>query len=58
MVLTRANRRQIGVRPAAQPLPRRGIRPNYKPSDECKRHRLPDRKRKTVQVGGYSRRKP
>lgn len=58
MVLTRANRRQIGMAPRAQTLPRRGIRPSYKQGDECKRHRLPDRKRKTVRVGGYSRRKP
>jgi hypothetical protein len=58
MVLTRANRRQIGERPRARPLPRRGIRPNYNPHDRCKRHRLPDRKRFTVPVRTYSRRLP
>ena len=58
MVLTRANRRQIGQRPTATRLPRRGQRPRYKPGDRCNRHRLPDTKRKTVGVRTYSRRLP
>jgi hypothetical protein len=58
MALTRSVARATGIRPRAMPLPRRGTRPTYKPQDECHRHRLPDRKRKTVSVTTYTRRKP
>lgn len=58
MVQTRSQRRNSGQRPRAFPLPIRGQRPRYKPEDRCKRHRLPDRKRKNVQVVAYTRRKP
>lgn len=40
------------------PAPREPGRAKYKPNDECKRHRLPDRNPKSVSVTSHSRRKP
>jgi hypothetical protein len=52
MVSTRSRR---GV-PLPPPRPRRSR--SYKPDDDCKRHRLPDNKPKTVEVSVHTRRKP
>lgn len=55
MVSTRSRR----GRPLPPPVIRsRQVRPQYKPGDDCKRHRLPDRKAKTVTVTTHRRRKP
>lgn len=53
MVSTRSRR----GRPLPPPV-MRSNRPQYKPGDDCKRHRLPDRKPKNIQVTTYRRRKP
>jgi hypothetical protein len=53
MVSTRSRR---GV---PLPAPRSASRSaTYKPNDDCKRHRLPDRKAKSVTVSTHTRRKP
>ena len=45
-------------RPLPAPRRPRARAPQYPEGDECKRHRLPDRKPKDVQVVTYRRRKP
>lgn len=49
MVSTRSRR--------GRPLPRSSHGKRYRPNDNCKRHRLKDRKPKTEVVSGYRRRK-
>jgi len=54
MVSTRSRR----GRPLPPPIVRSRGRPSYKPGDDCKRHRLPDRKPHTVEVKTHKRRAP
>lgn len=58
MVVTRSQHRRAGTTPQQGNLPgRQQFRAKYKSTDTTHRHRLPDRKRKTVSVVSHSRRK-
>lgn len=57
MVLTRRRRRSLGMS-LSQIRALQRPQASYRPSDRCKRNRLPDGDPKTVAVTTYRRRKP